>query len=292
MQDPSQSGWVINVGDADFDSEVLERSRQVPVVVDFWAEWCGPCRLIGPILEKIAREKAGAFVLAKVNVDEAQELAAQFRIEGIPAIRVVRDGQLVGGFEGLYPEEAVREYIEGHLPTDADRLVQQASRLEETEPEQAEALYQAVLALQPDDQRARVGLARLLIAAHKDEEAKQLLAPLGAVDEIGKEAERLRRILELRSSEAGQGSSNRESELCRQVAAEPDNAHARFELGSLLAQQERYPEALEMLLAAAERDRELGRNEVRELMVKIFEIIGVRSELSDSYRDRLRALLY
>jgi putative thioredoxin len=292
MQDPSHSGWVINVGDAEFDSEVLERSRQVPVVVDFWAEWCGPCRLIGPILEKIAREKAGAFVLAKVNVDEAQELAAQFRIEGIPAIRVLRDGQLVGGFEGLYPEEALREYIEGHLPTDADRLVQQASRLEETEPDQAEALYQAVLALQPDDQRARVGLARLLIAAHKDEEAKQLLAPLGAVDEIGKEAERLRRILELRSSEPGQGSSNREAELRRTVTAEPDNARARFELGSLLAQQERYPEALEMLLAAAERDRELGRNEVRELMVKIFEIIGVRSELSDSYRDRLRALLY
>jgi putative thioredoxin len=292
MQDPSQLAWVINVGDADFETEVLERSRQVPVVVDFWAEWCGPCRMLGPILEKFAREKAGQFVLAKVNVDEAQQLAAYFGIEGIPAVRVFREGRLADGFEGLYPEPEVRAFLDRHLPSESDRLAQKAAELEASNPAEAESIYRKALAANADDPQVRVGLARLLIAAHKDDEAKELLAPLGAVDDVGKEAERLRRILELRSNQQAQGSSTSEAELRRKMQAGPENARLRFELGSLLAQQERYPEALEMLLSAAERDRELGRTEVRELMVKIFEILGVRSELSDSYRDRLRSLLY
>jgi putative thioredoxin len=292
MQDPSQSAWTINVGDADFETEVLERSRQVPVVVDFWAEWCGPCRMLGPILEKLAREKAGQFVLAKVNVDEAQQLAGYFGIEGIPAIRVFRDGRLADGFEGLYPEPEVRAFLDRHLPSESDRLAQKAAALEASNPVEAEAIYRKALAANGDDPHARVGLARLLIAAHKDDEAKQLLAPVGSVDEVGKEAERLRRILELRSGQQVEGGSTSEADLRRKIQADPENARLRFELGSLLAQQERYPEALEMLLSAAERDRELGRTEVRELMVKLFEILGVRSELSDSYRDRLRSLLY
>jgi putative thioredoxin len=291
MQDPSQSAWVINVGDADFETEVLERSRQVPVVVDFWAEWCGPCRMLGPILEKFAREKAGQFVLAKVNVDEAQQLAAYFGIEGIPAVRVFREGRLADGFEGLYPEPELRAFLDRHLPSESDRLVQKAAELETSNPVEAELIYRKALAANADDPQARVGLARVLLAAHKDDEAKQLLAPLGSVDEVGTEAERLRRILELRSGQQ-EGGSPSEAELRRKMQADPENARLRFELGSLLAQQERYPEALAMLLSAAERDRELGRTEVRELMVKIFEILGVRSELSDSYRDRLRSLLY
>jgi putative thioredoxin len=292
MQDPSQSAWVINVGEADFETEVLERSRQVPVVVDFWAEWCGPCRMLGPILEKLARGKAGQFVLAKVNVDEAQQLAGYFGIEGIPAIRVFREGRLADGFEGLYPEPEVRAFLDRHLPSESDRLTQRAAELEASNPIEAESIYRKALAANAGDPHARVGLARLLIAAHKDDEAKQWLAPLGSVDEVGKEAERLRRILELRSDQQGQAGSTSEVELRRKMQADPENGRLRFELGSFLAQQERYPEALEMLLSAAERDRELGRTEVRELMVKLFEILGVRSELSDSYRDRLRSLLY
>jgi putative thioredoxin len=292
MQDPSESAWVINVGDADFETEVLERSRQVPVVVDFWAEWCGPCRMLGPILEKLAGEKAGQFVLAKVNVDEAQQLAGYFGIEGIPAVRVFREGRLADGFEGLYPEPEVRAFLDRQLPSASDRLAQKAAELEASNPAEAESIYRKALTANVDDPQAHVGLARLLIAAHKDDEAKELLAPLGAVDDVGKEAERLRRILELRSNQQAQGSSTSEAELRRKMHAGPENARLRFELGSLLAQQERYPEALEMLLSAAERDRELGRTEVRELMVKLFEILGVRSELSDSYRDRLRSLLY
>src|SRR5262245_18042910 len=165
MQDASKSGWVIDVGDQDFEADVLERSNQVPVVLDFWAEWCGPCRMLSPLLEKLAREKAGAFVLAKINVEEAQELAGAVRLEGIPAVRVFRDQSLIDGFDGLIPEPGLREFLDRILPSEADQRAQEAQASEQTNPAKAEQIYREILAKDADHLRARVGLARLLVAA-------------------------------------------------------------------------------------------------------------------------------
>ncbi|HKA08152.1 MAG TPA: thioredoxin, partial [Gemmataceae bacterium] len=141
MPEPATTQWVIDVGDANFEREVLHRSRQVPVVVDFWAEWCGPCRQLGPQLEKAAVDRKGAFVLAKVNVDEATRLAQYFRIESIPAVLAFKDGQPVNGFVGLLPENELKQFLDDLAgPAAGDPLVK-AAALEEKDPTAAEKIY-------------------------------------------------------------------------------------------------------------------------------------------------------
>jgi putative thioredoxin len=289
MNDASQSNWVIDVGDEDFEQEVLQRSKEVPVVVDFWAPWCQPCRLLGPMLEEHARLKAGSFVVAKVNVDESPNLAAYFQVEGIPTVHVIRNGQMYPGFQGVLSKAELSSFIDGIFPTETENALKEAQSLETGEPAKAETIYRGVLAKQPADEAARLGLARLLVGRHEFAESAQLLAPLGDVGEVGVEAERLRRIIEL---ESGSHAGGNDSALRQKIAADPESAQPRYELGSLLASQGKYPEALEILLTAAERDKKFAQNQVKELMVKIFQIIGVRSELADDYRSRLQSLLY
>jgi putative thioredoxin len=289
MQDAARSKWVIDVGDADFETEVLERSRQVPVVVDFWAEWCGPCRQLGPLLEKAAADRKGKLVLAKVNVDEAQQLAMYFRIESIPAVLAFKDGQAVNGFVGLLPEGELKQFLDDLAgPAAGDPLVQ-AAALEDKHPAKAEKIYREALAKDENNQPARLGLARVLVGTERDDEGLKVLEPIPDAGEFGADAVKLRRTVEMRKNAATAGD---ERQLKKKIAAEPENPRPYLELGNVLATQGQYQPALDMLLKAAELDQELGRGPVRELMVKIFEIIGVRSEMADRYRDRLRALLY
>jgi len=289
MADVTRSKWVIDVGDADFEREVLQRSQTVPVVVDFWAEWCGPCRQLGPLLEKAAADRKGALVLAKVNVDEAQQLAMYFRIESIPAVLAFKGGQPVNGFVGLISEGELKQFLDDLAgPAANDPLVEAAS-LEERDPKKAEHIYRGLTEKDDQNDPARLGLARVLVATNRDDEALKVLETIPDAGEFGAEAVKLRRTVEMRKNAATAGD---EAALRKKIAAEPENAQLRLELGNVLATKGQYEAALESLLKAAELDREMGRGPVRELMVKVFEIIGVRSELADRYRDRLRAMLY
>lgn len=289
MIDAAKSKWVIEVGDENFEEEVLQRSAQVPVLVDFWAEWCGPCKQLGPLLEQAAAERKGAFVLAKANVDQAQQLAGYFRIESIPAVLVFKDNQVVNGFAGLVSEDDLKKFLdELSGPAPNDPLVE-AAALEEKEPTKAEAIYRDLLTKDERNDPARLGLGRVLIATDRDEEAQTALAMIPDAGEFGAEAVKLRRTIEMKKNAATAGD---EVAIQKRIAADPDNAQLHFELGNVLATKGIYPQALEALMKAAMLDVELGRGAVRELMVKIFEIVGVRSELADTYRDRLRAMLY
>jgi putative thioredoxin len=283
------SAWVKDVGDAEFEREVIEASRQRPVVVDFWAPWCGPCRMIGPVLEKLAAEHGGAFVLAKVNVDQAQGVAMQYAVEAIPAVKAFRDGRPVLEFVGALPEAQIRAFLNRVLPSAADRLVEQAADLEAGKPEEAEAQYRRALEQERNNEAALVGLARVLVARGWDREATELLANAAPGGELGAEAERLSAVLALREQGRAFGD---EAALRRRVEAEPGNAQARYELGCVLAAAGKYPEALPMLLSAAERDHALAAAKVREAMVKVFQAVGVRSPLADEYRPKLAQLLY
>ena len=241
------------------------------------------------MLESLAQERQGQFVLARINTDECPGLAASFQIQAIPAVKGIRNGELVLEFEGVLPESDLRQFLDRIGPSEAENLAQQARARETTHPEEAEALYRRVLESDRTSSFALLGLARLLLAHRQDEEVEELLRRVGPGGDEASEVDRLNAILFLRRQAKEFGP---EASLRPRQEADPENAELRYELGCVLAAAGRYPEALALLLSAAERDRNLAADRVRETMVKVFQAIGVRSELADTYRDKLRSLLY
>jgi putative thioredoxin len=284
-----QSSWVVDVRTDQFQREVIERSHERPVVVDFWAPWCGPCRALGPILERLVAERGGEVVLARVNTDEAPELAMQFNVSSIPLVVAFRHGRPVLDFLGVLPEAQIRAFLDRVSPTEAERLAEQARALEATDPDEAEGLYRRALAADRRDEAAAVGLARLLIARGQDDEARGLLAEAGGSGELAAEVERLNGLLGLRGLARGLGD---EASLRKRLEADPKDARAHYELGCVLAAAGRYDEALQQLLAAAELDPSLAAGKAREAMVEVFQVVGPQSALANDYRNRLTTLLY
>src|SRR5262245_20990954 len=169
------SDFVIDVDQADFESKVLGPSHDRPVVVDFWAEWCGPCRMLGPVLERLIRERDGEILLAKIDIDRNQELALQYRIEAIPAVKAFRDGKPILEFVGVLPEPELRAFLDRLVPSQTDLIARQAAELEKTDPVKAEKLYRQASDADRGHIKAALGLTRLLIARGNDTEAEKIL---------------------------------------------------------------------------------------------------------------------
>jgi putative thioredoxin len=278
-----------DVSEANFMQEVVEASRRVPVLVDFWAPWCGPCRSLGPILEKLAEEYQGRFRLAKINSDENQALAAQFGVRGIPAVKAVVDGQIANEFTGALPESAVREFIDALLPSPAEPLRQeaQAARARGDADATRKLLLQAIR-LDPKHEQARLDLIDVLLDADDLAEAKRLLDEIA---EQGKDRNRIDSLAARLALAQGAAGGADEATLRGKIGAEPADMAARLALANLLALKQDYRGALEALLEIVRRDRAFEDDVGRRTMLQIFSLLGSDSDVVREYRGKLSTLL-
>ncbi len=274
---------VKDIDQSQFGPEVLQRSHEVPVVVDFWAEWCGPCKTLGPILERLATEYDGRFTLVKVDVDTNRELQAQFRVQSIPTVLAFKGGQPVASFIGAKSESQVRAWIEALLPTRWDRLVDEARDLSLSGDEAgAEVLYREVLATIPDHPEAATALASLLIARKQTDDALIVLGRLPRTSEV----ERLEAAARLAARSEVDLTS-----LERRLTENPDDHAARLELGEALAAKGEYEPGLDHLLAVVRTGGPL-RQRARQAMVDVFGLIGPDHPLTAGYRRALANELF
>ena len=279
----SISPHIQDISAAQFQQAVLQKSHEVPVVVDFWAEWCGPCKTLGPTLERLAAQANGDFVLAKVDVDQNQELAAQFNVQGIPTVIGFRDGAPVNQFTGALPENAIREWLTNLLPSELDQVVEQARDAAIAgNVETAERLFSAVLEQQPDHQEAGTGLAAMQIASGRHQEALILLGKLAVTDEV----ERLQSAARLSAS---RGSDL--SEIEQRLEAAPQDDRIRIELALALAGKAEYEPALDQLLSVV-RARGDAKDDARKAMLDIFDVLGDGHPLTNTYRRQLASALF
>ena len=277
------SDFVKDVDAASFPQEVLQRSREIPVVVDFWAEWCQPCRILGPILEKVAVESGGAFELVKVDVDTNQELAAHYGVQGIPMVVAFRDGAIADTFTGALPEPAVREWIEGILPTELDLMVDQARTAQLSDDAvSAEHILRQVLDQKPDHSEAGTSLASLLIDRGETDEALIVLGRLVPDAEV----DRLQSAARLKAS-----SGHDLSDLETRLSSDPDNEELRIEFAKALAARAEFEPALDRLLLVV-RNKGPLKDEARTAMLDIFEVLGDEHPLTLTYRRQLASALF
>jgi putative thioredoxin len=281
------SPWIVHVSEDDFDKVVIEGSKEKPVVVDFWAPWCQPCRMMMPYLEAAVNERKGEVVLAEVNVDEANNIAARYRVEGIPAVKAFRNGQVVQEFVGARPLPALRDFLRQVAPDETGRMALAAR--ETKDPVEAERMFRQVLQKEPGNEIARVGLAALLLQQNKTAEINELLEPFGPDDDLAFEVEKIKGQLALRELARDCGT---EAQAKQKVAANSNNAEALYQLGCVQAANGQYEKALENLLAAGERDPGLAKSKVKDAMVKVFYVLGVQHPKTNEYRTKLSRLLY
>jgi putative thioredoxin len=275
----------LEVGDATFEEAVIARSHELPVVVDFWAEWCGPCRVLGPVIEQVAGDFEGQVALAKLNTDLNPQTATRFQISSIPAVIAFKDGRPVSQFVGAQPEPQVRRFFEGLAPSEADRLADDAvAALEAGDAARARACYQAALDLDRMHVAATAGLAAVLLTAGEFDEAERIASNLPREAAV-------RAVLARIQFARGADGADRAA-LEAQVAADEDDGAAHYRLGALLASEEAWEDALEQLLAAVRLDRQLDEDGPRRLTLAVFDVLGDEDERTQAYRRRLSALLF
>jgi putative thioredoxin len=298
---PSADGasLIKNGSTATFMADVIDGSRDAAIVVDFWAPWCGPCKQLGPSLEKAVREAKGKVRLVKINIDENQELAQQMRIQSIPAVYAFKDGRPVDGFVGALPDSQVKQFV-GRLAGGAgaddgpDPIAEAVALAKEAaaagDHARAANVFTQVLQHDPTNIDAMAGLVRAAIARKDFAKAKEFLAKVPADQAGHAEVAAARAALEL--AETGAKAAGATGELKARIERDPKDHQARFDLAAaLFATNEREP-AIDQLLEIIRRDREWNEQAARKQLLKFFEAIGLADPLTVATRKRLSSILF
>ena len=264
---------------SDFQVEVLERSFQLPVLVDFWAEWCAPCRMLGPVLERLAQKNQGRWELAKVNTEEMQDVAIAYGIQGIPNVKLFSQGQIIGEFTGALPEQAIIQWLEKYLPSKSKNELEQAKKfLDEGKMFDAQLLLQNILAEEPENKEAKVYLAKTLLF-QSPEQALQLIKDVDdpKFDEVTETIKIFSRLFEFEAK----------PELL------PDaEIKSRYVAAIEAVRLQKFDEALDKFIEVIKSDRYYGEDGSRNACIAIFKYLGEEHPTTLKYRREFSSALY
>jgi len=286
----ADSPFIFDVTAENFRQVVLENSMSRPVLVDFWAEWCNPCKALMPTLAKLADEYQGKFILAKVNTEQQQQLAAHFGIRSIPCVKLFLKGQMADEFLGALPETEIRSFLDKHIPRESDGLLVQAEQfLLQGDAEGANALIQQAAAMDPGSARVMLANARLLATTGKFDEAEQQIQAMPPEERDKPEVAAMLARLQFDRSTAGSPSVE---VLEQRLKENPADCEAMHQLANHRIVQNDFEGALELLLNLMQQDRSYGDDAARKDMLRIFELLGGQGDLVKRYRNRMFNLLH
>lgn len=278
----SLSPYVIDVDEATFEEDVLLRSHEIPVVVDFWAPWCGPCKTLGPILERFALEAGGSFLLAKLNVDDNPALAVRYGVQGIPAVKAFQNGQVAHEFVGAQPESMVQRFLDQIVPDEADKAVDQArSLLMAHQWDEAERSFREILDENDASAAAALGLLETLLMQGRGGEAQILIASFPAGTEWA-QAEQYRPLAGLLAEVEANGPGYDEQDP---LAAE------LYQAGRLIGHGN-VPAAMDGFIDVLRQDKTYRAGLPRKILLGLFEILGDEDTLTRQYREELASVLF
>jgi putative thioredoxin len=281
---------ITNVTDETFQTLVVERSREVPVLVDFWADWCGPCQMLLPVLKKLVDEYDGKFVLAKVNTDEQRELAKAHGIRSLPTLHVYKQGELAEEVLAAQSEATLRIILDRHIERESDRIRARAKdAYRQGQHDAALALLEDAHQNEPDNHQLTLDFAELCLREAQLEKATSLLAALPRDVRDATEAMRLRALLDF--ALAIKDAPTIEA-LEATVSREPDNLEARYQLGAWYVLNDRFEQALETFMQLLQRDRSFRDDAGRRGLLAIFELLDNKGDLVTRYRRKLFNLLH